>query len=388
MIGTARKNREITGIDLLRFFCAFMVMASHLLSAHYTWMHYGGAGVEVFFIISGFIIPYSAEGSSPFKFIRSRIVRLVPGVWICATISVIALLAADETEKTGLLAKYIRSIAFIPMGPWVDGVYWTLFVEIAFYLLVLLLLFGNAFSRIDRLATALGCVTLYYWLAYFIVRDLPEPGHVAQWFLKTDFLRILDLTLVHHGAFFGLGINIWLIAKGERGRMLSGMVCALGGTMEIVHDSAEINRLSGVLLSPWIRLACVAAGVGVMAISIYVHSRKEKTKSDTVGIGARWIGLTTYPLYLMHKPLGLAFITFFAGGSVTKLNATWLAVLLVVVIAALIARFIEPVLQNIFKKTITKIGGVFEKCGSIALFAHTDSWPDGTLTVPLSNQAK
>jgi peptidoglycan/LPS O-acetylase OafA/YrhL len=51
--------------------------------------HFGWVGVEIFFVISGFVIAFTAEGASSRAFLRSRVLRLVPGPWICATIALV-----------------------------------------------------------------------------------------------------------------------------------------------------------------------------------------------------------------------------------------------------------------------------------------------------------
>jgi peptidoglycan/LPS O-acetylase OafA/YrhL len=102
---TARKEVRIGGLDLLRAFAGADVLFFHL--AVTSWLTTGGAnhvvenapqfpelvtifrsgwvGVEVFFVISGFVIANSAESRNSQAFIRSRIGRLVPAVLICAT---------------------------------------------------------------------------------------------------------------------------------------------------------------------------------------------------------------------------------------------------------------------------------------------------------------
>src|SRR5579872_7260423 len=100
------KHRHIIGLDFVRFVSAAMVMVFHL--AFWSWAApfgtirrlmpnlptfpeltplswVGWVGVEIFFVLSGFLFAYSAEGSSSFAFFRSRFLRLMPAVWICAS---------------------------------------------------------------------------------------------------------------------------------------------------------------------------------------------------------------------------------------------------------------------------------------------------------------
>src|SRR5579872_6376242 len=148
------------GVDLIRFFAAFSVLAFHLgylnegiakyepiLPA--TWQ--GWIGVEIFFVISGFVIANSANGSSPMSFLKGRALRLYPAAWCCATLT----LTVRDGSWNELVPKYLHSIALLPKGPWIDDVYWTISVEISFYFLVFLLLYVGAFSLIGRVAAAM-----------------------------------------------------------------------------------------------------------------------------------------------------------------------------------------------------------------------------------------
>src|ERR1700750_2863052 len=59
-------------------------------AAPFTW--FGWVGVEIFFVISGFVIANSAAKSSPSEFLRGRALRLYPAVWVCATLTFLVLL--------------------------------------------------------------------------------------------------------------------------------------------------------------------------------------------------------------------------------------------------------------------------------------------------------
>ena len=127
------EQRNYFGLDLVRFGAALMVALYHL--AFWDWLpersptppiapvsifSAGWVGVEIFFVLSGFVIALSAQGKTVGQFITGRAARLYPAAWMCATISFIVL------HHTQLLPDYFRSIALSPIGPWIDGAYWTL----------------------------------------------------------------------------------------------------------------------------------------------------------------------------------------------------------------------------------------------------------------------
>ena len=59
-------------------------------AAPFTW--FGWVGVEIFFVISGFVIANSASKSSATEFLFGRALRLYPAVWVCSTLTFIVLL--------------------------------------------------------------------------------------------------------------------------------------------------------------------------------------------------------------------------------------------------------------------------------------------------------
>ena len=143
-------KQEFGGIDILRFLAAVSVALYHYcffiwafpqgiagrvadvppqpaLESFFSW---GWIGVEVFFVISGFVIAFSAENSSPRKFAIARFKRLLPAVLICAPITAALLFAMDVYSARSALSLTVRTIAFFPVTPWVDSVYWTLAYQV------------------------------------------------------------------------------------------------------------------------------------------------------------------------------------------------------------------------------------------------------------------
>src|SRR5258706_15154943 len=66
-------------------------------AAPFTW--FGWGGVEIFFVISGFVIANSASRSSPTEFLLGRALRLYPAVWVCATAHAMLLVPKGVTGQ-------------------------------------------------------------------------------------------------------------------------------------------------------------------------------------------------------------------------------------------------------------------------------------------------
>src|SRR5882724_10068361 len=158
-----KRRGYVYGIDIIRFLAALSVVGFHLgylndvadFKAIWPVTWFGWIGVEVFFVISGFVIANSANGKSPIQFLKGRALRLYPAVWCCATLTLIVRSAVSDEKFVDLLPSYLRSLTLIPKGPWIDDVYWTLAVEIGFYTLIFLLLCAGLFSLLSRVALAL-----------------------------------------------------------------------------------------------------------------------------------------------------------------------------------------------------------------------------------------
>jgi peptidoglycan/LPS O-acetylase OafA/YrhL len=97
----------------------------------------GWVGVEIFFVISGFVIAFSANVGA-WHFLRGRILRLYPAVWFCGPFALAISLSSGAFPFSEFPTRIVRSLLLWPKGNWVDGVYWTLGIEMSFYFLVYL----------------------------------------------------------------------------------------------------------------------------------------------------------------------------------------------------------------------------------------------------------
>lgn len=168
----------LIGLQNLRALAAYSVVFYHCISRFIVpatpleriYFHLPGAGVDLFFVISGFIMVHTTrDDERPMSFIAKRVSRIVPLYWV-ATMLVVTLVAfrpwtfADADIR---LESIVASLLFIPhpdlAGQFypVLGVGWTLNYEMVFYLAFAASLF---FRPTWRLTTLIGCIGLV-WLA-------------------------------------------------------------------------------------------------------------------------------------------------------------------------------------------------------------------------------
>lgn len=263
-------------LDLLRLVAALAVLLFHWsftfpsrsgapMEVRLSGAQYGWLGVELFFLISGFVILMSASESTAGRFVRLRAIRLYPGFWICCTLT-----ALVTNSFSGWLANLTMVPAWLGVRP-IDDVYWTLLVELQFYGLVAIVLALRQLHRVELLLWAWLVVT---WL----------PGGAA---------------LQAYGAFFIGGAACYLVSTGRRpyALLLAAWASCIASALAVVP---EVNHaFARAQLSPWIVGALVSLFFAAMLL---VATRRVDVKPSPTALA---LGGLTYPLYLLHDQIGL-----------------------------------------------------------------------------------
>lgn len=358
----------IVGLDLLRLFAAVLVMIFHL--GYLSWgpvtgaraipitpfasypsltpfVWYGAVGVDIFFVISGFVILHSARGSA-FSFFRSRILRLVPGALLCASITAAVALWHELATPGTILVQWLKSVMFLPFAPWIDGVYWTLGIEIAFYSMVLAMIFFSKQSSFRAFLLLIGCACMAYWAFKFAdaqldLPSLPVPG------------RIVQLLLLRDGASFAIGGLLWLQASGhgqanDRLWVLAFMAIIMA-KLTVQMEEVFPKHLHEVLV--FTPSLVWAASVGLIVASIRYNAQLSAYLSPQL---TRMCGIATYPLYLLHNIVGVALMALVLTYTGSDLLALPTAMILIFGMSLAVAKFGEPPIRTQIASLLNALG--------------------------------
>jgi peptidoglycan/LPS O-acetylase OafA/YrhL len=291
-------NNRVNEIDLLRFFAALSVVFFHYQFMGYTAKNisfmpypalaplakYGYLGVELFFMISGFVILMTAAGRNLRGFVISRVVRLYPAFWACCTITFAAIVVIGAPRFSASVSQYLINMTmlsgFVGGVPPIDGVYWSLFAEMRFYALVAVVL---AIRRIHQAQHF-----LIIWLF----------ASVALEILPISKLRYL--LLVDYSAYFIAGAMCFLVWSQGLSLTKVGVIIASWG-LALYESLKRLPMYEKNYTTTMSRYAVVGVVTAFFLVMLLVAVRR------TGFIGRnRWLitGTLTYPLYLLHQNIG------------------------------------------------------------------------------------
>ncbi|MFE2286863.1 acyltransferase family protein [Streptomyces sp. NPDC059443] len=302
--GPKSGSDRLRALDGLRLLAALMVCGYHyggrsgevakswgaspnkLFPSASTWLAYGPLGVQIFFIISGFVICMSAQGRTVREFAASRAARLYPAYWVAIALVTVAV---ERVSPSDLLLNL--TMLQQPLGAdRVLGVCWTLWVELRFYVLFALcvILPGGGRRR-----TLLFCGV---WTIAAVLANVADP--MGKGFLSQALMP-------QYAPFFIGGIGLYLVHRDHRDKLawaaavtgwLIGQHYAVAGLWHAPNPKAFSYRSSLVII------AIVTAGFAVVALVALGKLGWARWKWLTVA------GALTYPFYLVHEHLGFVVI--------------------------------------------------------------------------------
>jgi len=323
-------------LDPLRGLAALSVVWYHFSStgnftdAEYLskWLTASGknawAGVEIFFVISGFVLPY-ALSKNGYRlhhyglFLWKRLVRLEPPYLV--SIAIVLLIAAISPLAPSFhgeafhwdwprLFSHLGYLSSFLHYQWYNIVYWTLAIELQFYLSIALL------------------------FPLLVHRNIATRMVVVAGLLLLSLLSSQDYLLFKYLPFFSLGIVSF--------QYYSGLMRPLAWWFWIVLGACFCFYTLGMAAT----LFAVGAAMAIAAAKSFEGSSQTGSPAWQF---LTWMGTLSYSLYLLHVPVGGRVINLgarFVSGPLGQIVVLALAILLSLFASWLLHRFVEKPSQR------------------------------------------
>lgn len=322
-------------IDAVRGIAAVLVLVQHLylgpLALLESWMFHdvldlGKLGVVWFFLISGVVIPFSfKEGrAGALRFVISRFFRLYPAYWLSIMAFVAALAMNSETIPSWLQVIANASMVQTALGVAdVQPVYWTLFIEMIFYGLCLLLFCSGLLKSLNIRGM---CSIFFLFLALLMA--------VARSFLdqKMPVAIPLSLSLM----FFG---SIWrevMLNSQNLGARRHASQLLIGFAVSIPAICITAYSKDRGFQETWTRYVCTY----YLAISLFLLTTTRLKMASPILV---WLGAISYSIYLLHLPVQMTIkgLSPFMGGLMGELTIAAIATIATIGAAYLSFKLVE-----------------------------------------------
>jgi peptidoglycan/LPS O-acetylase OafA/YrhL len=340
---------RLESLDVARFAAAAAVMLYHYIY-HFTdpstsalplvesVTRHGYLGVDVFFVISGFVILYSTRGRTATQFARARALRLYPEFWIAVLVSAAIFSVVPDGFAVSLdLGDLLANLTMVPSylgAPYVDGVYWTLAVELKFYVLVFVLLAARQIGRTEGWLSA--------WLVLSLVATVIDVGGAVR-----------SAIIFPYGPLFASGGLFSLVfASGWTPSRVAGIPVGL-----YLSAHHAVLGMSEFVETAHISMTAKVATVGVIVVtflffSLLGHFRLPARFRSAAAVG----GALTYPLYLLHNTGKEIFLLGGADGArpLRVLGAIVLSLSLAWLVMRVGSTYVKPLLRLALDRTFDR----------------------------------
>ncbi|WP_186453815.1 acyltransferase family protein [Denitratisoma sp. DHT3] len=271
-------------VQSLRFFGAFAVLLYHAgvyaeqrlgavpfggwLGVQLSW------GVQLFFVISGFVLAYSLSRMGPGRFLAHRILRIYPPLW---GLALLVWLYRGTADMSG--AQFLQAMTLLPLGEirYPLGVEWSLVYEVFFYGVMTLLacLPGRRTMEVAMLA----------WLAAIVVMDRLHPGASTAFLPRADQIVFSGFNVP-----FIFGVLCFSLFRATRRLPLA---------LLLVVFLLALPAATAVAKTEY-QLALQGLGFAALVLAAAEASRRRTGIGDALLVR---LGDASYGLYLAHVPV-------------------------------------------------------------------------------------
>lgn len=322
MVQENSPSARVVELDALRGLAAVAVMAYHYTTRYSEQIgHVGGMpldllagkyGVQLFFLISGFVIFMTLERTrTAMDFVVSRFSRLFPAYWTGLALTALVVysigLPIQKLPLHDLLANATMVQEFLGFEH-LDGSYWTLQIELFFYIQMLIWFLLGQLRRIHWIIGS--------WLVLAAIEGLCEKHQVHFSY------ALRELMILRFIPFFAMGILFYRLRQRPEEWRLNVLMIALS-------------------------LLAIAVGERPIFLAVAVFCCAVFT-AFTVGwlrfLNRRmfaFLGEISYSLYLVHQAIGFVVIFYLEKVGVHALAAVPVAMLFSLLLAFAMNRWVE-----------------------------------------------
>ena len=332
-------------LDALRGIAALSVLLFHYANQYQQTYHHlgkipftfevGKYGVQLFFVISGFVIFWTLDRTRRVgDFVLNRFARLYPAYWASLAITV-ALVAIAGLPNQGVGAwDILLNITMFPdflSAKAVDGSYWTLQIELFFYAQMLLWYQVGALRRIRWVIA--GWLVLATVYAVASLRGTPLS------------YTIRELLIVRYAHCFAVGILMYQMRSAGR------------------LSAADWLLVAGAHLVSWLTWGPVETFVLGMCTGLFLLMN-----AGRLGVLANrpliFLGGISYALYLLHQEIGYIFIAYLERLGLGPLASIFVTTALMILCAWLLSRYLEQPANRFLRRRYERWRGAATGVGS------------------------
>jgi peptidoglycan/LPS O-acetylase OafA/YrhL len=326
---------------------------------------YGYLGVQFFFIISGFVISYTLENTAGASdFLKNRFIRLFPPIVCWSVVTFLTFFLLDSKNvfpNAHKLKNLLFSFTFInpEIGTavlktrfdWLNGSYWSLWVEVQFYVLAAILFYLRKRTFLRNMLS----LSLLLFLISFIPGHFLQPIHINQvpttmvgFFYKARYITSL-FNLTHYICFFASGVVFHHLFKGGRLNFIMIFFSGLIFIGQLYSSFALEERLFFIIM--------------LLLFVVMIYKRKWLFFLDYPLLIR--IGMISYSIYLAHEDIGILLINKYGGylGRWSFISPILVCATLILA-AELSYRFIEQRTARMLKRWLSGDSKNLPKAGS------------------------
>lgn len=349
-MSSIKTSNRIYQIDLFRFVAALSVVLYHYLYRGYAadgfsqldfseigeYFKYGYLGVDLFFIISGFVIALSIKHQLLVKFLISRFTRLYPAYWLSLVITFLVIVFFGSPWFSATFNQFLANLTMFQNYLRIDsldGVYWSLFIELKFYIIIAFYLIIKRFRNINLDQLILVWLSLTVLSIYFIESSL--------------FKGLNYLMMFNWSSYFIAGMLFFQIFK--KGNSIKYLVLLMISFMVSIYMAnlriEDLEYRFNSEFSPII-ISTVIAVFYAMLFLVSTNNLKIINSPKLVKIG-----VLTYPLYLIHQYVGYIIFNNLSP-YFNKYLILFSTLFFMIFIAYIISEKIEPVFHKNLKEKL------------------------------------